>query len=131
LASNRWKSRLAATLVAAPVIAAAAFLVWGSIDRGTAPGPGAALFFDHYRNGRYEEALVEAQKTAPTDYRAFVYLAATYAELGRLTEARSAVAQMHEQWPELPDDLRRDLIERHDLAPELADQLLAGLSRAE
>jgi isopenicillin N synthase-like dioxygenase len=131
LASRMWMSRLAATLVAAPVIAAAVFLIWQSRDRAAPPGSDAALFFDHYTSGRYEQALAEAQKTNITDYRAHVYLAATYAQLDRDAEARSTIAEMHAKWPDLPDDLRQDLIDHHGLAPDVTDHLLAALSKSD
>ncbi len=88
------------------------------------------LFFDHYRNGRYEAALAEAQKyEGAEDYRTHFFRAAAYGQLGRLSEARSDVAEMRALGSKLPDDMRRDLIERHGYTPELVDHLLEGLAK--
>ena len=52
------------------------------------------LFFDHYRNGRYEDALAEAQKTEGSgDYRLPLFRAAAYAQLGRFSEARRSASE--------------------------------------
>jgi hypothetical protein len=56
--------------------------------------------------------------------------AAAYAQLGRLSKARREVAKMQALGPELPDDMRRDLMGRHGYAPELTDHLLEGLRKA-
>jgi serine/threonine protein kinase/Tfp pilus assembly protein PilF len=88
------------------------------------------LFFDHYRNDRYEAALAEAQKYEGGDYRPFLFRAAAYAQLGRLAEARREVAAMQALGPELPDDMRRDLMGHHGYAPGLTDHLLEGLRKA-
>jgi len=88
------------------------------------------LFFDHYRNGRYEAALAATQKYGGGDYRQFVFRAAAYAQLGRLAEARREVAEMQALGPDLPGDIRGDLMGRHGYAPELTDHLLEGLHKA-
>ncbi len=90
----------------------------------------AALFFDHYHNGRYEDALAEVQKWRTEDYRNSLYRAATFAQLGRFDEAREAVVEMEAFGPELPEDLHKDFVDRHGIAPELAEHLLEGLAKA-
>ncbi len=64
-------------------------------------------------------------------YRGFLFRAAAYAQVGRLAEARREGAKMQALGPELPNDLRPDLIERHGYAPELTDHLLEGLRKAD
>jgi hypothetical protein len=74
--------------------------------------------------------LAEAQKLETGDYRSFLSRAATYAQLGRLAEAKREIAEMQALEPGLPDDMRRDLIEHHGFALELIDHLLEGLRKA-
>jgi len=89
-----------------------------------------ALFLDHYQSGRYEAALAEAQKIDAGDYRTQLFRAAAYGQLGRVAEARRAFAEADENEPGLPDDIRRDLIERQAFSAELTDHILEGLREA-
>jgi len=62
-----------------------------------------AFFYDHYLNGRYNEALAEARLLDWNgDFRIPLFVAASYGQLGRGEEA----------------------------APELTDRLLEGLAKA-
>jgi cytochrome c-type biogenesis protein CcmH/NrfG len=90
-----------------------------------------AFFSDHYFNERYEEALAEALLLDwAGDFRIPLYVAASYGQLGRLDQAASALEELLSLWPRPITELRAELIERHALAPELADRLIEGLAKA-
>ena len=92
---------------------------------------GMVFFFDHYFNGRYEEALVEArQMDWNGDFRLPLFVAATYGQLGRLEEAAEVLAELLALWPRPAEDLRAEFIERHAFSPELTDRLMQGLAKA-
>jgi tetratricopeptide (TPR) repeat protein len=88
------------------------------------------MFLDHYHNGRYEAALVEAQNTDTDDYRTFLFLAAAYGQLGRLEEAERPLAQMIAALPVTAGEMRRDLNQRNGYEPELVEHLMEGLRKA-
>ncbi len=91
-----------------------------------------AIFHDHYHHGRYEAALIEANgiNLGGDDLRVPLFLAATYAQLGRPDETRRALDQLRALWPWPVGDLRRELIERQAYSPEVTDRLLEGLRKA-
>ena len=88
------------------------------------------MFLDHYHNGRYEAALVEAQNIDTDDYRAPLFLAATYGQLGRLDEAKRALTEMTTGWPSSAGRIRQDMTQRNGYEPELVERLLDGLGKA-
>jgi tetratricopeptide (TPR) repeat protein len=54
----------------------------------------------HFERGEYENALTAARKTdIPGLFHSHLYLAAIYAELGRQTEARSAIEELLKLYP--------------------------------
>jgi len=58
------------------------------------------LAWDLYLKEDYEEALAEAQKfNLPGFFLRYLPIAATYAQLGRIEEAKVAVAELHKLWP--------------------------------
>ena len=90
-----------------------------------------AYFYDHYLNGRYNEALNEARLLDwDGDFRIPLFVAASYGQLGRADEAAPALAELEALWSMPAEDLRPELIERHAIAPELTDRLLEGLAKA-
>ncbi len=117
------------------------FAQMGSFDRGLPmvkkalafnPNPPdwlyIPLFLDHYRNGRYAQALTEAQKIT-TEYQTYVFLAAAYGQLGRRAEARGAIDRLLALRPDFPAWLRDDH-RRRGYPEELTDQLMEGLRKA-
>ena len=90
-----------------------------------------AYFYDHYLNGRYNEALNEARLLDwDGDFRIPLFVAASYGQLGRADEAAPALAELRALWTMPVEDLGPELIERHAIAPELTDLLLEGLAKA-
>jgi serine/threonine protein kinase/Tfp pilus assembly protein PilF len=90
-----------------------------------------ATFYDHFLNGRYNEALGEARLLdAAGDFRIPLFLAASYGQLGLVDEAAPALAEFKTLWSMPLEDLRTELIQRHAIAPELTDRLLEGLAKA-
>ncbi len=90
-----------------------------------------AKFLDHYAHERYDEALQEMQATIlPEDFRAPLFLAATYGQLGRQREAAEALEDLARIWPFPNSQLRSELIERHAHSEGLTDHLLEGLEKA-
>ena len=126
MAAVSWKSRLAAVLVAAPVVAVAAFFVWQSMVRDASEAP----FFDHYRNGRYEEALADTERMDASDYRVALYRAAIYVKLERVEEAKQALAEARARGF-VPPGTREEMIELHGMDPDLADDLMQALTALE
>jgi len=90
-----------------------------------------AFVFNHYREGRYEEALAEALKVDSYDYRVPLYRAAAHGQLGRPDEARREFQEVLELAPDLPGGFREDMIERHGFTPGLAGHIVEGLDKAE
>jgi len=91
------------------------------------------LFLDHYFYGRYEEALVHSEAgivANDDDFREPLFLAATYGQLGRIDEARPVLEKLLELWARPTGEIRHELIERHALAPHIADRLIEGLAKA-
>ena len=90
-----------------------------------------AFFYDHFLNGRYNEALAEAHLLDwDGDFRIPLFVAASYGQLGRADEAAPALAEFRALWSIPLEDLRSELIERHAIAPELTDRLMEGLAKA-
>ena len=90
-----------------------------------------AIFLDYYAHERYEEALAEMQAArVPNDFRAPLFLAAVYGQLGRPEDAKPALEELQRRWKLPVSDLRSELIERHAQAPGLTDHLLEGLAKA-
>ncbi len=90
-----------------------------------------AFFYDHFLNGRYNEALAEAHLLDwDGDFRIPLFVAASYGQLGRADEAAPALAEFRALWSMPVEDLRSELIERHAIAPELTDRLIEGLAKA-
>jgi adenylate cyclase len=81
-------------------------------------------------NRRYEEALGALEKALEGGVEYFNTLAMTYAELGRLEEARAMVAEIHERDPRANLSYYRALYaSRHKRAVDL-EQLIDALRKA-
>jgi serine/threonine protein kinase len=90
-----------------------------------------AFFYDHYFNGRYEDALAEAQMMDwDGDFRIPLFAASAYGQLGRTSEAAEALEELRSLWPRPTSELRTELIERHAIWPQLTDRLMEGLAKA-
>ena len=90
-----------------------------------------AIFYDDYRHGRYEEALVEAKgMDLENDFRGPLFVAAVYGQLGRSDDAGRELEKFRKLWPRPVEELRRELIARHAFTPALTDHLLEGLAKA-
>jgi Tfp pilus assembly protein PilF len=89
-----------------------------------------SIFLEHYQEGRYEEALAEALVIDMADYRTALFRAATYGQLGQLEKAQRMLSEMREEWAGPVGGIREDLILRNGFAPDLAEQLFAGLAKA-
>ncbi|NIM01686.1 MAG: hypothetical protein GTN89_12825, partial [Acidobacteria bacterium] len=64
------------------------------------------------------------------DFRAPLFLAATYGQLGRQQEAAKALDDLAKVWKLPNSQLRSELIERHAQTEGLTDHLLDGLVKA-
>jgi serine/threonine protein kinase/Tfp pilus assembly protein PilF len=90
-----------------------------------------AFFLDHYRHGRYEDALAEVvDANWESDFREPLYVAATYGQLGRHGDAEPALDELRALWKKPVGDIHQELIERHSFTPALAGQLMEGLVKA-
>ncbi len=90
-----------------------------------------ATFLDHYAHNRYEKALAELLATdLGEDFRAPLFLAATYGQLGRPADAGPALEELRRLFKLPVSELRAELIERHAQSPGLTDHLLEGLTKA-
>jgi serine/threonine protein kinase/Tfp pilus assembly protein PilF len=95
-----------------------------------APWHRMPMFLDHYHNGRYEAALVDAQAIDTFDYRTPLFLAAAYGQLGRTDEAGRELSKLDEEWKGPAGGIRQDLLERQGYAPEMVDHFMEGLRKA-
>jgi len=67
------------------------------------------LSYAYYQNREYEQALAEALKiNMPDLFWTHVYLAESYAQLGREQEAKAAIAKLLELYPDIADNYRRE-----------------------
>lgn len=88
-------------------------------------------FLDHYRHGRYEQALAEATALVMEgDFRTPLFRAAAYGQLGRAADASGPLDELQELWQRPVGELRAELIERHSVTAAMTDHLLEGLAKA-
>jgi TolB-like protein len=107
-------------------------LVAGSYERNPnqASHYRITLVLHHCMQGRYVEALREAEKTTfPDVLPHHLMMALVYGCLGRAEEAKAAVAEASALEPGFPAQARARL-ERWNMYPALADFIVAGLRRA-
>ncbi len=89
-------------------------------------------FYYHYRLGDDQKALTIALKmkaVAPAIYWSEVTTAAAYAQLGRLEEARSAVAELVRLNPSFASKARDDF-HKYNLSPQLVARMIDGFRKA-
>jgi TolB-like protein/Flp pilus assembly protein TadD len=88
------------------------------------------LAFNHYRNGDYERALDEAKKVNMPGYHpSHMALAAIHGQLGRTEEARVAVENLLELFPDYGARAREEL-RKWFRTSDLLEHLVDGLCKA-
>ena len=87
-------------------------------------------FLEHYRNGRYEEALEEAYKMEmPRFWGMHTFVAAASARLGLHKEMQASVEQLLQLWPEFPTKVQEAIYNLTRLE-EVTGQLIVDLRQA-
>ena len=91
-----------------------------------------AVFYERYRQGRYEEALTEAKALdiGSDDFRGPLFIAAAFGQVGRPDEARPELERMMALWGRPASEIRSELIERHAFSAGLVDHLMEGVEKA-
>jgi adenylate cyclase len=85
-------------------------------------------FHDHYRSGRYDAALAEANKQNMPDYvHGYSLLVAAYGQLNRVDEAKPYIARIREIDPTF--DARKHWTPRFHFQPEYLELLLDGMRK--
>ncbi len=88
------------------------------------------IFFGHFNNGDYEQALIYAQKiNMPNFFWAYAGRAAVYGQLDRREEAERAVAEVLKLYPDFGAHARDELY-KWNYAPDLVKRFLDGLRKA-
>jgi TolB-like protein len=88
------------------------------------------LFLYHFAEGRHTDALTQARMIASRDVvYGLLAVAAAAANLGRMTEAQAAVAQIERRQPGYGRRMQSDLAARN-LHPDLIDALTSALHMA-
>jgi TolB-like protein len=88
------------------------------------------LIFDHYRKGEYELALAMAQKLdLPDFFWTPLSFAIIYGQLGRLDEARAALAEALAQQPDFAERPRH-YIGAYVFPEDVIEQMMDGLRKA-
>ncbi len=86
---------------------------------------------DHYRKGRFEDALIEARKGAIPDYSpSLVLLAMINGRLGRIEDARRAMEALAKLHPGFVEGPRR-YFEALNMPADFVGQCLEGIRQAE
>jgi adenylate cyclase len=106
------------------------------IDEATARNPAhpgwyhTAPALDFYRQGRYAEALEEAEQIdAPGWVHNHTILAMIYGQLGKEEEARAAVRQLQQMDPDFEANAWYEL-QLRNFPPEMKEQMVEGLRKA-
>jgi len=100
------------------------------LDSNPPPWIHMAIFLEHYDQGQYEDALVEAQLIETGDFRTPAFLAAVNGQLGHVLEAKQALSELGTLFQGSLDDINQELIQRNGFAPELASHIVEGLRKA-
>jgi adenylate cyclase len=89
------------------------------------------FFYDHYRKREYDQALSEALRiNTPGLFFHHVVHAAAYGQLGRTEEARKAVRDLLEIYPDFPEHMR-DEYRKYNFSEALIEHVAQGLEKAE
>jgi adenylate cyclase len=106
------------------------------IQEAYARNPGApvgyhiATFLHQYMTGNYQAALESAKKVrTPSVLYGAVARAMAYAQLGRMAEAREAVAEILAIDPHYADHVGEDLAKRNHV-PQIIEAIVDGLDKA-
>jgi TolB-like protein/cytochrome c-type biogenesis protein CcmH/NrfG len=85
----------------------------------------------HFQKGEYEEALAAARKIdLPGFFGTQIYLAAIYAELGRKSEARSAVEELLKLYPGFTTETHIEEARKHNAPDERIRRFVDALRKA-
>ena len=85
----------------------------------------------HFERGEYEEALAAARKgDVPGFYYTHLLFAAIYAELGRQSEARSALEELVKLWPGFTTETWRELMRIWNYRDDGRGHWIAALRKA-
>jgi TolB-like protein/tetratricopeptide (TPR) repeat protein len=85
----------------------------------------------HFYRGEYEEALVAARKIdIPDNFFTQIYLAVSYAELGRKSEAQSAVAELRRLNPDLTIERHVERMREMNVPDDRIQHMAAALRKA-
>jgi tetratricopeptide (TPR) repeat protein len=85
----------------------------------------------HFERGEYEEALAAARRVnVPDHYYAPLILAAIYAELGRPSDARSAVEELTRIWPGFTTKTLTQEWRKWNVSDERTRRIVAALRKA-
>jgi adenylate cyclase len=88
------------------------------------------LASDYYRQGKYEQALVEARKVhVPSDKITHINLIAIYGQLGRNKEAKRHIVELEQLIPGFSANAR-DELHKSIVSEKLIEHYLEGLSKA-
>ncbi|UCF37684.1 MAG: protein kinase [Acidobacteriota bacterium] len=104
-----------------------------AIEVNPHPPPWSSMgrFYAHYRFGRYEQALAEAESIQMSgDFRTPLFVAASLGQLGRVEDARPYLEEMMQYWGRPAEEIRSELIQRHALSQGLVNHLMDGLVKA-
>jgi tetratricopeptide (TPR) repeat protein len=86
---------------------------------------------NHFDKGEYEEALAAARKiNLPGHFFGLALLAAIYAELGRQSEARSALGDLLKLWPGLTAEQWTEHMRKWNYPDERIRHMVAALRKA-
>jgi len=96
-------------------------------------GPGwypTMLTIARYMSGSYREALLEAQKlSAAGTMWTYIYLAATYGQLGELDRAGEAIGKLRAMRPDIDQSIEQEF-KAWNFSQEIAGKYLEGLRKA-
>jgi tetratricopeptide (TPR) repeat protein len=85
----------------------------------------------HFERGEYEEALAAARKIdIPGFFGTQLYLAAIYAELGRQSEARSAVEELLRLRPGFTSERHIEEVRKWNRTDDHTSRTVAALRKA-
>jgi non-specific serine/threonine protein kinase len=102
-----------------------------ALDPLPPPWAKMGLFHEAYARGRYEEALGLAREIElGEDFRAELYLAATFGQTGRRAEGWRAVEDLRQAWGRPLDELEDELRFRHGFTDGFARHIIEGLELA-
>ena len=90
------------------------------------------FYYDHYRKGEYDQALARMQQVTPYNYYLNeLTLAAIFGQLGRMDDARKALAALRDLHPGFTmETARHEFGVKRNFEPAFLEQMLDGLRKA-